>query len=72
MRLIQPTVHTLSRHGILPEAEASTTEEVRPQAVDFRLNVVVENTEEGSRGAAGGGHGAAGSPVAPPRATPPP
>jgi hypothetical protein len=71
VRLIQPTVHTLSRHGILPEAEASTREEVRPEAVAFRRNVVVETTEEGSRDAAGGGHGAAGSPAVPLPATPP-
>ncbi len=71
VRLIQPTVHILSRHGILPEAEASTREEVRPEAVDSRWNVVVETTEEGSRDAAGGGHGAAGRSVAPLLATPP-
>ncbi len=61
VRLIQPTVHTLSRHGILPEAEA----------VAFRRNVVVETTEEGSRDASGGGHGAAGSPAVLLLATPP-
>ena len=71
MRLIQPTVHTRSRPGILPEAEASTREEVRPEAVAFWRNVVVETTEEGSRDAAGGGLGAAGSPAVLLLATPP-
>ncbi len=71
VRLIQPTVHTRSRPGILLEAEASTREEVRPEAVAFRLNVVVETTEEGSRDAAGGGHGAAGSQAVLLLATPP-
>jgi hypothetical protein len=44
---------------------------VRPEAVAFRQNVVVETTEEGSRDAAGGGHGAAGSPAVLLPATPP-
>ena len=71
VRLIQPTVHTHSRLGILQEAEVSTREEVKPEDVAFRLNVVVETTEEGSRVAAGGGHGAAGSLAVLLLATPP-
>jgi hypothetical protein len=71
VRLIQPTVHTHSRLGILQEAEVSTRDEVKPEVVASPLNVVVETSEEGSRAAAGGGHGAAGSLAVLPLATPP-
>ncbi len=71
VRLIQPTVRTHFILGILQEAEVSTKEEVKPEEVASRLNVVVETSEEGSRVAAGGGHGAAGSLAALLLATPP-
>ncbi len=58
---IQPTVSILISLGILREAAASTRVEVRPEVVDSRSSEVAETTGEGSRVAAGGGHGAAGN-----------
>ncbi len=62
--LTQPTVRSHFNLGTLQEVEVSTREEVKPEDRASRLNVVVETSEEGSRVAAGGGHGAAGNQAA--------
>ena len=71
MRLTQPTVRTHFNLGTLQEVEVSSREEVKPEVGASRLNVVMETSEEGSRVAAGGGHGAAGKQAALLSATPP-
>ena len=61
MRLTQPAVCTHSNLGTHQEDEVSTREEAKPEGVASRLNAVVEISEEGSRVAAGGSHGAVGN-----------
>jgi len=61
VRLTQPAVCTNTSLGTPQEDAVSTREEVKPEDVASRLNVVEETSEEGSRAAAGGGHGAAGN-----------